>query len=575
MNIDKVAVVSLNDTVKEIINKINSFSGAIQGFALVLDSDARLHGVINNYDIVRSLTTSDGLAKCAKDVMNRDPICAYIGSTKKEILRSCKEKLLSRTAGRKEITQYVPLIDRNKVVHDVVDLFDILSDQRGILDDVVVYGMGFVGLTVAVVLANRGHSVIGIDNNKYLINQLNEGVAHIFEPRLPDMMINACRDRRLSFQSELNKKHSGIIIVAVGTPTQDDGVVILESLKAVCETIGSRLSRGSLVMLRSTVPVGTTKSLVKDLLEKGSGLKAGVDFYLAFAPERTVEGNAVHELTSLPQIVGGYSERCCQKAVSFWQTITSNVVTVDSLEAAELVKLVNNSYRDLSFAFSNSFALLCDQFNLEAKKIIGAANDGYPRDKIPFPSPGVGGYCLTKDPYLYASVGSSDGHAALSINGRMINMKAAQYPAEIISRYALRTGKELRNMQVFIAGVAFKGLPETNDLRGSCGLSLAKHLQESAQELYVYDAIVSESTIEGLGLKFQSIKDGCQKCDALIIMNNHPNNFPEGTFSLFENRDVLIFDGWSLLDKYEVEQYVNLTYATMGYMTPIVSKDSW
>ena len=111
-------------------------------------------------------------------------------------------------------------------------------------------------------------------------------------------------------------------------------------------------------MLRSTVPVGTTRGLVRSLLENGSNMKAGEDFHLSFTPERTVEGQAMDELISLPQIVGGLTPRCCERAVHFWQTLTDTVVTVESLEAAEMVKLINNSFRELSFSFSNGFAQL-------------------------------------------------------------------------------------------------------------------------------------------------------------------------------------------------------------------------
>jgi len=153
-------------------------------------------------------------------------------------------------------------------------------------------------------------------------------------------------------------------------------------------------------MLRSTVPVGTTRKQVIPVLEHYSGLAAGSGFHIAFCPERTVEGQAIQELSSLPQIVGGLTEACTEKAVSFWSTLTDTVVRVDALEAAELVKLINNSYRDLSFAFANEFALLADRYNIDATRLIAAANEGYPRDKIPRPSPGVGGYCLTKDPVV-------------------------------------------------------------------------------------------------------------------------------------------------------------------------------
>ena len=135
-------------------------------------------------------------------------------------------------------------------------------------------------------------------------------------------------------------------------------------------------ARAILVMLRSTVPVGSTRNTVLPILENTSNLTAGVDFHIAFSPERTVEGAAMSELTTLPQVVGGLTPKCLEKAISFWRSLTDSVISAESLEAAELVKLINNSYRDLSFAFANGFSLLADKYNLDANRIIGIANEG-------------------------------------------------------------------------------------------------------------------------------------------------------------------------------------------------------
>ena len=136
-------------------------------------------------------------------------------------------------------------------------------------------------------------------------------------------------------------------------------------------------------MLRSTVPLGTTRKVVIPVLEKKSSLEVGKDFHIAFTPERTIEGNAMQELYSLPQIVGGYSEECTKKAIDFWGGLTSTVVKVPSIEAAELVKLANNTFRDLSFAFSNNLSMLADKFNINTHELIIAANKGYSRNPIP------------------------------------------------------------------------------------------------------------------------------------------------------------------------------------------------
>jgi len=281
----------------------------------------------------------------------------------------------------------------------------------------------------------------------------------------------------------------------------------------------------------------------------------------------------MQELTSLPQIIGGLSSRCAEKATAFWQTLTDSVVNVDSLEAAELVKLINNSYRDLSFAFANGLALLADHFNMDAARIIAAANEGYPRNPIPKPSPGVGGYCLTKDPYLYAAVEQQAGHSQLSCHGREVNIRAGRYPLQVLSRFAERLGRPLEDLSILLVGMAFKGWPETNDLRGSTAVDVGRALSRQGCEVMGYDAVVDDASIEALGIKPVTLLEAARKCDALLILNNHPDNVPDGLVARLNGRQTLLFDGWSLLDRHEVEQYDDVVYATMGYMTP--EKDGW
>ena len=194
--------------------------------------------------------------------------------------------------------------------------------------------------------------------------------------------------------------------------------------------------KGDHVMIRSTVPVGTTRNFIIPKLNNLSKLKAGKDFYVSFVPERVVEGNALRELRSLPQIVGGLTSACLNRASKFWSTITPTIIRTSSLEASELVKLANNSFRDLSFAFANELAFVAGKFNLNAFDLIKAANNGYPRNKIPSPSPGVGGYCLTKDPILFSSsISRKKNDVMLSKVGRVVNERATKSVIFTIQKY--------------------------------------------------------------------------------------------------------------------------------------------
>lgn len=557
-----------DETLQSIVTRIGCGNEDMFGIALIVDNSMVLMGVINNGDVIRLLADGVTLEKTAGDVMVKNPITASVKADDEEILASVRSQVSRRTGGKKDLTRYVPLVDDQGRVKNVVDIFSILASSPRQGDHVLIYGLGFVGLTLAVSLASRGHFVTGIDKNSSLVDQLLSGQSHVFEPQLVEMMQTALEDKQLEFRVEPGGRPFRVIIIAVGTPVDDNGSVSLESLLTVCRGVSSQLKRGDLVMLRSTVPVGTTSSLVRDSLESCSNLKAGADFHLAFTPERTAEGRAMQELISLPQIVGGMTDRCAQMACDFWQTLTDSVVRVESLEAAELVKLINNSYRDLSFAFSNGFALLADRFNLDATRIINSANEGYPRNPISKPSPGVGGYCLTKDPYLYASADTGADYALLSRNARQINLEAGLYPVLVLSRFAKRLGRSLSDCSVLCVGLAFKGLPETNDLRGSTGVRVALELMRRGCKVTAYDAIVDNESIEALGIQPVALDRGLSQSDAILILNNHPSNILEGLLTQLKGRTTLLFDGWSQLDRYQIERYSGIVYANMGYMTP-------
>lgn len=569
MQSDSVLLVGPEETFQEVVSRMANGNDRVIEIALIVDSENALLGVINTGDVLRHLAKGVDAQLHISELMVRNPITVKEGSSDARILEMIRVQLRERGIDKKNIVRYVPLLDDNGVVIDLIDVLSLIARQPQTQGSFVeVYGLGFVGLTLAVALAGRGHHVTGIDSNRSLVKQLQDGKPHVFEPRLSEMLRLALKEGMLEIRNTPSGKFNRVAIIAVGTPVGSDGSVSLEALRLVCEVVSSRLKCGDLIMLRSTVPVGTTRKFVREILEIGSGLKAGKDFFLAFAPERTAEGQAMQELVSLPQIVGGLTPKCTEVAASFWQSLSTSIVRVESLEAAELVKLINNSFRDLSFAFSNGLALLADNYNLDASKIISSANEGYPRNPIPKPSPGVGGYCLTKDPFLYASSDQADSHRLLSIHGREINSKASKYPVEVLSRFARRRSLSLSELTVLIVGVAFKGWPETNDLRGSISVDVGADLLKMGCKVLSFDAVVDKNEIEKLGFKPVDLIEGASVCDAVLILNNHPDNIPDGILTALRDRNTLLFDGWSQIDRYEVELQENIVYATMGYMTP-------
>ena len=563
---EKVTILEEDLLISELVIYLNKSANNHFELGLILDKEGKLLGVINNVDILKGVTTLSNKAKSVADIMNTSPISINEDLSSSQIIKDVKDKVSIRSKGVKNLTRYIPVINTKNQVVNVIDIYTLLALEPIKNEKIEVYGLGFVGLTLAASLSKVGHSVSGIDINKQLIKDLNEGKLPIHEPGLSDLVLNMKQSNKLNFYSNPPKSTHNYFIVCVGTPVNKKGNANLKHLENVLKIISLRLKKGDVVMLRSTVPIGTTRNLAKKLLEEKNQLKAGRDFYLAFTPERTVEGNAMQELKELPQIVGGLTDKCAEIAGSFWRTHSNVIVQADSLEAAELVKLANNSFRDLTFAFSNALAILSDKYNIDSNELIYLANEGYPRNLIARPSPGVGGYCLTKDPLLYASIEDEFPHAKLSRLGREINIEMANYPLKVLNKFIKKENLKLNNMKILIIGLAFKGWPETNDLRGSNGLDLAINLQKKCNSLYVYDALVPKEEFLNFNLDFCDIyKMNILKFDAVFIMNNHPKNIKDDFLKSFVNNKVLVFDGWNQIDKRTAMSYKNIKYANLGY----------
>lgn len=565
-----VVQVSKTTPIIEVVEEMAASDVYRKGIAVVVDELSKVVGVFNDFDLIRLLGKGKSMDLPVSEGMTTNPITVKEGISNKEILDSVQEQLSERGANLSTLRDVI-VVNQSGQLTNVLSYVELINSDRGAKKNVAVYGLGFVGITLSASLARIGHKVYGVDINKPLISALRKNQMHVYEPRLSDTVGATQKTGNLVFTERLDEEDVDHYIIAVGTPVNDDGVANLDALTAVSRSIGFRLKRGDLVMLRSTVPVGTTKNVVLGILESESGLTAGVDFHLAFAPERTAEGKAMEELSTLPQIVGGLTTVCSRKAEKLWSSLVESVIQVETLEAAELVKLINNSFRDLSFAFSNSVALLCDRFNINAFKLIRSANEGYPRNPIPLPSPGVGGYCLTKDPYLFAAIDYESGHARLSVEGRKVNEDAQGYTLKQVNRYlSRRRDKSIKDAKIFILGLAFKGWPETNDLRGSSSVFVANALANKGASVYGYDHVVPFEQWSSFlpDVHKGNLSKDLRDSDVILIMNNHPKNVPSNFLYLLDNGlPKLVFDGWSLLDPSVFNTLKGVEYSTMGYLS--------
>jgi len=431
-----------------------------------------------------------------------------------------------------------------------------------------IFGLGYVGVTLGVVLADHGFEVFGIEPRKKSIDHLKNGHCDIHEKGLPELLRKHA-NKNFKFFEDPENIRAKTYIVAVGTPVGPTKVPSLEYIRAVAESLGRILEPGNLIILRSTVPVGTTRNLFIPLVEKTSHLQAGKDFSVVFAPERTAEGSAITEIGEIPQIIGGYDRKSVRKAERIFKEVAPQIIPVSSLEVAELVKLFNNTYRDVIFGFANEAALICDGFNVDPVEVISAANKNYKRGDIPYPSPGVGGYCLTKDPYilLHCTRGSRY-HPDIVFHGRKANDTMPVHVAGKITHFLKGKKKAFRKCKVFILGVAFKGHPETTDIRYSSSVDVANILRKKGINLSAHDPVVSKEKIRSTGMQpTKNLVDGFKNADCVIIMTNHRAYRRKNilSFLIKMSKPALFYDPWQLHNSKTVLEVTGIAYSNLGY----------
>ena len=412
---------------------------------------------------------------------------------------------------------------------------------------ICVIGLGFVGLTLAVSMASKGFKVFGIEKNKKILNQIKKGKPHFFEPNLEKKLKNLIDRKKIIFFNKLNSKvNCNTYIITVGTPIDKKKKIITKYIKNTSLEVSKYINNGDLVVLRSTVKVGTTRKIVKPILEKSKKF-----FSLSFCPERTLEGVALKELNYLPQIIGGLDGQSTKKSKKIFSKITKTIIPVSSLEVSEMIKLVDNSNRDVKFAYSNEVARACDSLKINAQEVIKLGKYKYPRTNLP--SPGlVGGPCLEKDPYIFSSsIIQPDIRAELTLFSRLINERQ---PFESIKYLKKKFFSKRKNkiIKICIMGLAFKGLPVTNDVRGSMSYKIIKAIKYnfSKSKIFGYDPIVSDKDFKSFKIsRCKKIKDAFKNKDLLIFANNHPSFKKVDFFKISKhlNKNSIIYDFWNNL----------------------------
>ena len=436
------------------------------------------------------------------------------------------------------------------------------------LEEVAIIGMGYVGLTLAAVLAKKGYHVSGIETDGAVLHKLREGEPHFKETGLQSLLRHMQRIGRLEVLDVLPKRLMDAYVISVGTPLlKGSKEPNIDYIQNAITDVAEHMHPSALVMLRSTVPVGLSRNLVVPKIESVSGLKVGTDFSYAFAPERTIEGKALIELEQNPQIIGGYDERSVALASDFFRPITPTILAVSSIEAAEMIKIIDNTYRDVRFAYANEVALLAEKLGLDAAELISAANTHYPRNSIPVPSPGVGGACLSKDPHIMRYFSLRHGYDPRLIKeARDINERIPQHIVDRVQDVLAGYGKELASSKVFVVGFAFKGEPETSDLRDSTTLWFLDELKRHVATVHGYDPVVPGTELARLGVTPCSLEEGIGGADAVFFMNNHRSYAALDPYALTQKmrKPAVFYDAGRMFQKQAFEGEEGIRYLGVG-----------
>ena len=421
--------------------------------------------------------------------------------------------------------------------------------------NVCVIGLGKIGLPLALLLAKAGHRVIGFDVDpctllKIRNNNLNWSISE-------KILLEQFLGERLFITEDLRValSESEVVFIAIGTGICSDGTPELSNLFGLVEKICANPDevKGKTFVLKSTLPVGTTRKIAT-LIEEKTGLRCGADFFLAFCPERVLGDKAISEMASLPKIIGGMDKASSEKSAHICETIGGKLIIVDRPETAELIKLADNAYRQTLFAFANDLALLAEQYRINAYKLIRAANDSYPRNNIPFPSAGVSGYCLTKDPlYLevaFKEIASKRGFSSLWFWARKTNDYMPIHVIDLLRQKLVMVGKNMRDSNILVCGITYK--ENTDDIRASHGLEIAARLCKEGANVFLWDPHVQERDLE-----FQVVddpKEVLETLDALVFTVKHDefvqlNDDDAIILMLSKMRTPIIVDGWGIFQK--------------------------
>jgi len=374
--------------------------------------------------------------------------------------------------------------------------------------EIAVVGLGYIGLPTAIMFANSGLNVTGYDVRDEVVESINSGKAHIIEPDINELLKKALKSGNLRATSDpAGIRDKDAYIICVQTPLKEDRTPDLSYLESAVRTVAKVMSSGSLVIIESTVPPMTTVKMAK-LIENLTGLKAGKDFYMVHAPERVMPGRIFKELVYNSRILGGINDESAELAEELYRSFVKGQIFKTSSTVSEVVKLMENTFRDVNIALANEFAFLAHQYGINVFEAIELANT-HPRVRIHTPSIGVGGHCLPKDPHLLLWPSKED-FGIINL-AREINDSMPLFTKDLLLSALRQLNVPLEDAVVTVLGLAYKG--DSDDTRNSPALAFIEAIRDDVGEVRTYDPYV--------GGTHGDIEDALSGADAVVIATDH------------------------------------------------------
>ncbi|EHR01479.1 UDP-N-acetyl-D-mannosamine dehydrogenase [Bradyrhizobium sp. WSM471] len=385
--------------------------------------------------------------------------------------------------------------------------------------NIVVVGLGYIGLPTAAVIASRGMQVVGVDVNERVVKTVASGSIHIAEPDLEGLVQKVVTAGSLRVAKD--PPNADVFMIAVPTPIDEEKRADLKSVMSAVESIAGVIRPGNLVILESTVPIGTTEAVAKRITDLRPDLKIGLAdgdeqaISVAYCPERVLPGRILTELVHNDRCIGGVTPHCARRAQRFYKTFVRGACVPTSARAAEMVKLTENAFRDTNIAFANELSLICDRYKINVWEVIDLANR-HPRVNVLRPGPGVGGHCIAIDPWFI--VDSAPDLARLIKTSREVNDSKISWTVE----RAMALIEEHPYANVACCGLAFKA--NVDDLRESPALEVAHQLAERyGGRVKIVEPNIRElpASISKHGATLTDLNEAIKTCDVAIVLVDH------------------------------------------------------